>query len=84
MGEDEKSGRPEQDTGKMEVHRLKGIVRLTDGSARMIQGVRDVYDITELAIASEVDSGKLVIIGRGMNSLETQGRVASSLLRALK
>lgn len=48
-----------------EILRAKGYVRTTDGRAYSIQGVRDVYDITE--VPPEPGPTKLVLIGRGLS-----------------
>ncbi|KAL3474356.1 CobW/HypB/UreG, nucleotide-binding domain-containing protein [Aspergillus californicus] len=54
-----------------DIHRLKGILALTDGSSRFIQAVRDVFEIRD---GDEAGTGeqerktqcKLVLIGRGL------------------
>lgn len=50
-----------------EIHRLKGILVLQDGSCKIIQAVREVFEIRD----SEPKTGgggdcKLVLIGRGL------------------
>lgn len=67
---------PKADKRHFEVFRLKGRVTLVNGSVKLIQGVRDVFEIIDLgksaasdsseAMASEI--GKLVLIGRGLDS----------------
>ena len=54
-----------------EVHRVKGYVPCTDGTARVIQGVREIFEIIEAdkRRGDGVDEGKLVIIGRGLEHL---------------
>lgn len=52
-----------------EVHRLKGLLRLTDGRIRIIQGVREVFEITDPEpnqYSSAVSSSKIVLIGKGL------------------
>ena len=48
----------------------------------MLQGVREVFDITDLdaAASGEGKGGKLVLIGRGLR----RGDVEGSLARALR
>ncbi|MCJ1387363.1 COBW domain-containing protein 1 [Xylographa bjoerkii] len=59
------------------IHRLKGRITLDSGEEKMVQGVREVFEITDLADASYQNSGtgeggivprvgKLVFIGRGL------------------
>lgn len=54
----------------VEIHRMKGYVPLKDGSVKIIQGVRDIFEIRD-AQGNEVngEEGKLVIIGRALQHL---------------
>lgn len=57
---------------KYEIHRVKGFIPCTDGSARVIQGVRDIFDIIDVEAGKDYDpnkEGKIVIIGRGLENL---------------
>ncbi|WEW59602.1 hypothetical protein PRK78_005076 [Emydomyces testavorans] len=51
-----------------ELHRLKAIIRLTGGGIKIVQGVRDIFEITdsERKQASPVEVSKFVLIGRGL------------------
>ncbi|KAK2865472.1 hypothetical protein FQN49_003539 [Arthroderma sp. PD_2] len=51
-----------------EIHRLKGILRLTDGKIRIIQGVREVFEIADAEDGqpSSTPASKIVLIGRGL------------------
>jgi G3E family GTPase len=55
-----------------DIHRLKGILRLEDGSSRIIQAVRDVFEIRDAEpTQSDEDQPspvqcKIVLIGRGL------------------
>ena len=56
-----------------EIHRLKGILILNDGSSRIIQAVRDVFEIRDAEPISTEDKSKplqckIVLIGRGLGS----------------
>ena len=56
------------------IHRLKGRLFTTNGAVKMIQGVREVFEIVDMdggrsggkGVGSR-DEGKLVLIGRGLN-----------------
>ncbi|OCL02604.1 vitamin b12 biosynthesis, cobw-like protein [Glonium stellatum] len=58
---------------KFEIHRLKGRMQLTNGSVKLLQGVREVFELLDEADSSRgaggyrmpVD-GKIVLIGRGL------------------
>ncbi|QVM09783.1 hypothetical protein D8B26_004443 [Coccidioides posadasii str. Silveira] len=49
-------------------HRLKAIIRLTNGNIKIVQGVRDIFEITESEKQdpSCVVASKFVLIGRGL------------------
>jgi len=57
---------------KFEIHRLKGRVFAEDGSIKLLQGVREVFEILDAkesgheSTSMEASSGKLVLIGRGL------------------
>ncbi|KAF1813306.1 cobW-domain-containing protein [Eremomyces bilateralis CBS 781.70] len=71
-----------------EVHRLKGLLALTDGSRKVIQGVREVFEILDGGGPAESGAdgsggaaeGKLVLIGRGLE----KGLFTTSLHHALQ
>ena len=55
-----------------EIHRLKGFVPVTDGSARIMQGVREIFDIIDVegTNVGEMDEGKIVLIGKGLENIQ--------------
>ncbi|KIW19775.1 hypothetical protein PV08_00349 [Exophiala spinifera] len=60
---------------KYEVHRTKGLLPLLDGTVRVIQGVREIFDIIETPKSPEgsdvPQQGKIVFIGRNLDLLPT-------------
>ncbi|EEP77556.1 hypothetical protein UREG_02405 [Uncinocarpus reesii 1704] len=66
-----------------ELHRLKAIIRLTKGSVKIVQGVRDIFEITdsETQQASAIKASKFVLIGRGLGKTPSVWR--ESLLEFL-
>ena len=63
------------------VLRCKGLFRTTSGTTRVLQGVRNLYEISAAGQNSAelgVDVGKLVFIGKGLDD-----RIRSSLLHLL-
>ncbi|EAW14034.1 CobW family GTP-binding protein [Aspergillus clavatus NRRL 1] len=60
-------GTPTPGPEDFEIHRLKGILVLQDGSCRIIQAVRDVFEIRDSEPRQD-GSGecKIVLIGRGL------------------
>jgi len=52
-----------------EVHRLKARLQLTNGEVKIVQGVREIFDILDARIGGSEEivknsEGKIVIIGR--------------------
>ena len=69
----------DQGTG-FEIHRLKGRLLLTSGTVKMVQGVREVFEITELATTGEtIDGGKMALIGRNVAGRGWEESVVSCL-----
>jgi len=63
-----------------EIHRLKGLLRFDDGSIKMVQGVREVFEIVDVSETpkeknspgrgkGETEPGKIVLIGRSVQGL---------------
>lgn len=59
-----------------DIHRLKGIVVLDDGSSKIIQAVRDVFEIRDSEPKAESNGDgskpqcKIVLIGRGLGNVQ--------------
>lgn len=53
-----------------DVHRTKGLLRMTDGSSRVVQGVREIFEVIHVKSDSEhgaVDTSRVVLIGRHLD-----------------
>jgi len=65
------------------VHRLKGMIVLDTGETRMVQGVRDVFEISARMVErpqeEEVKQGKMVIIGKHVADHRWEESLALSL-----
>ncbi|KAI0632194.1 cobW-domain-containing protein [Trametes polyzona] len=66
--------RPPDSTGTIDVLRCKGIFVTDDGQLHVLQGVRSLYEIAPVEKGGEdgeelglPDTGKLVLIGKGLN-----------------
>lgn len=69
----------------IEIHRLKSRLVFKNGDIKMVQGVREVFEIFDgEQTSSQYDGlpfkGKLVLIGRGVQEINFE----RSLLRALQ
>ncbi|KAI5286586.1 hypothetical protein KEM52_001943, partial [Ascosphaera acerosa] len=80
---EEKDG-PSQAGLAFDVHRLKGLVPLADGSCRVVQGVRELFEIVDAAEApaQPLTQGKIVVIGRGLDD-GVRAAMQDSLLQTL-
>jgi G3E family GTPase len=57
-----------------EIHRLKGRLALADGKEKIIQGVRELFEIFDSPSQGDghtpSESGKLVLIGRHLDDFD--------------
>lgn len=59
-----------------EIYRLKGYIPLTDGSARIVQGVREIFDIIDAESANTAcEEGKIVLIGKGLQNVRVDRKI---------
>lgn len=64
---------------EVQIHRLKGRLQDKSGKKLLVQGVREVYEIVdspkqkEGADQEDASSGKLVLIGKGLEGVDLQG-----------
>ena len=77
---------PVEDKEPFSIHRTKGLIHCEDGTAKMLQGVREVFDITDLdndgGGGSDNQSerkGKIVLIGRGLRKEDMEASLARAL-----
>ena len=67
------------------IHRTKGLIYLEDGLTKMLQGVHEVFEITDLegekngASAVGDTKGKIVLIGRGIEREDMEASLARAL-----
>lgn len=67
----------QQEPQAFEIYRLKGRIPLPDGVVKIVQGVREVFEISDAPEqrkdadtgAASTDQGKLVFIGRNIAGL---------------
>jgi G3E family GTPase len=64
-----------------EIHRTKGRIIMTDGSVKVVQGVREIFEIKD-ALGGSVggsDNSKLVFIGRGLDKIPGLAALGGSI-----
>jgi G3E family GTPase len=69
---------PGFDQAIIDTHRVKGRICLADSKVKLIQGVREIFEIIDTN-DSDSSNGKLVIIGRGIGRDEFSTSLISSL-----
>lgn len=75
-----------QHNSPFEIHRLKGRLSLEDGTTKIIQGVRELFEIFDAPAAAQGEgegasqAGKIVLIGRHATDFDFQ----KSLLAAIE
>ena len=64
-----------------EIHRLKGRLVFANGKIKMVQGVREIFEIldSEETVSSTPSPGKIVVIGRHVRDVDF-GRSLARLL----
>ncbi len=72
------------DTGnasQFEIHRLKGRLALSNGQTKVVQGVRELFDIFDPAgSGGEVTrSSKMVLIGRHLDGFDWEGSLKATV-----
>jgi G3E family GTPase len=69
-------GHGNAEVASFEIHRIKGRIKLIDGSTKLVQGVREIFELLDERESSgdnasssknQETGGKLVLIGRGLN-----------------
>lgn len=55
---------------EVEVHRTKGRVVFSDGSMKMIQGVREIFEILNSEEKAGDAQGKIILIGRHLQGVD--------------
>jgi len=60
-------------SSSFEVHRIKGRLVLADGRIMHLQGVREIFELTEAGVGNDDGAqppaeGKIVVIGRGLQA----------------
>ncbi|GAA5979492.1 hypothetical protein JCM10908_002944 [Rhodotorula pacifica] len=87
--DDEQPDSPLAHPDSLDLLRTKAFLRTADGRAWILQGVRDIFDVSEVppgqgVSAAEVEP-KLVLIGRGLgDDVEVRRRIEAGLRRGMK
>ncbi|RDW79712.1 CobW-domain-containing protein [Coleophoma cylindrospora] len=74
------------DARALEVHRLKARIPLTNGEVKIVQGVREIFEMLDAprqdgmeAESSQHSSGKVVLIGRNLKDLPFEQSLLQSI-----
>ena len=74
--------REESEMKGFEVHRTKGRIVMQKGKNKIVQGVREVFEIIDDDSGKGSAEGRLVFIGRGLNREEMEGSLSATLYGA--
>jgi hypothetical protein len=86
LGQDSGANTEESEENLLSIHRLKARIVMSDGSIKLVQGVREVFEISDgctMDSATEnitEKQGKIVLIGRNL----THHNLEDSLLNSLQ
>lgn len=61
---------PSETTKPYDIHRTKGFLKMADGSSRVLQGVREIFEIIDVKTTAEqesMESSRVVLIGRHLD-----------------
>ena len=75
-------GREDSEMRDFEVHRTKGRVIMQNGKNKIVQGVREVFEIIDDDSGKGNAEGRLVFIGRGLNREEIEASLSPTLGQA--
>lgn len=83
---------PKLGSPEFSIHRIKGRVFTLTGAIKMIQGVRDVFEIVDIdsdapgknMTEDKGSAGKIVLIGRGLADLPLQESLNLSLFKHIE
>lgn len=72
-----------------EIHRIKGRIRVDNGATKMLQGVREIFELIDAVAGSQAstedeEKGKIVIIGRNVGDETSRERFQKSLLATIE
>ncbi|OJJ42721.1 hypothetical protein ASPZODRAFT_2119534 [Penicilliopsis zonata CBS 506.65] len=73
---------PQDKPPRFDIHRLKGLLVVPDGPDKIIQAVREIFEIREAQASSESRECKIVLIGRGLGEAEVWQRSFDECLQA--
>lgn len=85
LWESEAPGHDVSQNGALEIHRLKARLVFSNGDVKMVQGVREVFDIVDGQKSAATDNegrpvtGKVVLIGRGVKQIDWDASLRASL-----
>lgn len=75
---------PGDESITVEVHRSKGRLMFDDGSVKLIQGVREIFEILDSPDRSReaaAAQGKIILIGRHVTGVDFEKSLANTLNR---
>ncbi|KAF7553081.1 hypothetical protein G7046_g7207 [Stylonectria norvegica] len=68
------------EAGKFEIHRSKGRLMMANGDVKIMQGVREVFEINDVPRDEDTPKdGKIILIGRNIAGVDFEGSLKQTL-----
>lgn len=66
---------------EFEIHRSKGRLAFKNGDVKLLQGVREIFEIMDAPNGAEITSteGKIILIGRGVQGIDFESSLRQTI-----
>lgn len=66
---------------EFEIHRSKGRLVFNNGDVKLLQGVREIFEIMDAPNGAEISSteGKIILIGRGVQGIDFESNFRQTI-----
>jgi hypothetical protein len=66
---------------EFEIHRTKGRLVFKNGDVKLLQGVREIFELIDAPNGAEISSteGKIILIGRGVQGIDFESNFRQTI-----
>jgi CCR4-NOT transcription complex subunit 2 len=70
-----------ENTVEFEIHRSKGRLVFQNGNVKLLQGVREIFEIMDAPNGAEITAtaGKIILIGRGVQGIDFESNFRQTI-----
>lgn len=70
-----------ENASEFEIHRSKGRLVVKNGNVKLLQGVREIFEIMDAPNGAEITSteGKIILIGRGVQDIDFESNFRQTI-----